>query len=48
MMVDYSMLTFPQLADRGLAAARQYGDVAPAAPHALHMPSHIYAAAGTG
>ena len=37
---------FPQLADRGLAAARQYGDVAPAAPHALHMPSHIYSMLG--
>src|SRR6266404_2950624 len=37
---------FPQLADRGLAAARQYGDVAPAAPHALHMPSHIFSMLG--
>jgi hypothetical protein len=37
---------FPQLADRGLASARQYGDVAPAAPHALHMPSHIYSMLG--
>ena len=37
---------FPQLADRGLSAARRYGDVAPAAPHALHMPSHIYSMLG--
>ena len=33
---------YPTLADRGLAAARVYGDVAPSAPHALHMPSHVY------
>src|SRR5262249_20090485 len=37
---------FPALADRGLAAARQYGDVAPSAPHALHMPSHVYSMLG--
>jgi hypothetical protein len=37
---------FPALADRGLAAARKYGDVAPAAPHALHMPSHVYSMLG--
>jgi tetratricopeptide (TPR) repeat protein len=37
---------FPQLANRGLSAARRYGDVAPAAPHALHMPSHIYSMLG--
>ena len=37
---------FPALADRGLAAARKYGDVAPAAPHALHMPSHVYCMLG--
>ena len=37
---------FPPLADRGLFAARQYGDVAPSAPHALHMPSHIYSMLG--
>ena len=32
----------PQLAAKGLAAARAYAKVAPAAPHALHMPSHIF------
>jgi hypothetical protein len=37
---------FPPLADRALSAARQYGDVAPSAPHALHMPSHIYSMLG--
>lgn len=30
------------LADRGLAAARAYAASAPAVPHALHMPSHIF------
>ncbi|MGB0033999.1 MAG: hypothetical protein WBP79_00820 [Candidatus Acidiferrales bacterium] len=37
---------FPPLADRGLSAAREYGDVAPSAPHALHMPSHTYSMLG--
>ena len=37
---------FPALADRGLPAARVYGDVAPSAPHALHMPSHVYSMLG--
>jgi hypothetical protein len=37
---------FPALADRGLGAARVYGDVAPSAPHALHMPSHVYSMLG--
>lgn len=32
----------PQLAAQGLAAARAYAKIAPAAPHALHMPSHIF------
>src|ERR1700722_912990 len=35
-----------QLAQLGLPAARRYGQVAPAAPHALHMPSHIFARVG--
>jgi hypothetical protein len=39
-------LDFPELADRGLAAARQYDSVAPSAPHALHMPSHVYSMLG--
>jgi hypothetical protein len=33
---------YPPLADRALAAARRYAKIAPAAPHALHMPSHIF------
>jgi hypothetical protein len=36
----------PQLAELGLPAARRYAQVAPAAPHALHMPSHIFARVG--
>ena len=32
----------PELADRGLEAARHYAKIAPEAPHALHMPSHIF------
>jgi len=33
---------YPPLADRALAAARSYAKIAPAVPHALHMPSHIF------
>ena len=36
----------PQLAQLGLPAARSYAKIAPAAPHALHMPSHIFARLG--
>src|SRR6266853_4504865 len=36
----------PQLAQLGLPAARRYAQIAPAAPHALHMPSHIFARLG--
>jgi tetratricopeptide (TPR) repeat protein len=36
----------PQLAELGLPAARRYAQIAPAAPHALHMPSHIFARLG--
>ena len=32
--------------DRGLAAARRYSEIAAAVPHALHMPSHIFAGLG--
>ena len=35
-----------ELATRGLAPARAYAKIAPAAPHALHMPSHIYTRLG--
>jgi tetratricopeptide (TPR) repeat protein len=36
----------PPIADRGLDAARRYAAIAPAAPHALHMPSHIFTRLG--
>jgi tetratricopeptide (TPR) repeat protein len=35
-----------ELAPRGLAAARAYSQIAPSAPHALHMPSHIFTRLG--
>ena len=35
-----------ELAARGLAAARAYSRIAPSAPHALHMPSHIFTRLG--
>src|SRR6266850_3681326 len=34
------------IAQRGLPAARRYATIAPAAPHALHMPSHIFTRVG--
>jgi tetratricopeptide (TPR) repeat protein len=37
---------FPPLAERGVAAAREYDVAAPSVPHALHMPSHIYSMLG--
>ena len=36
----------PALADRALIAARRYSDIAPDAPHALHMPSHTFTRLG--
>jgi tetratricopeptide (TPR) repeat protein len=36
----------PPLAERGLKAARAYAAIAPDAPHALHMPSHIFTRLG--
>ena len=36
----------PAHARLGLPAARKYSTIAPSAPHALHMTSHIYLAAG--
>ena len=35
-----------ELAQRGLPMARVYSKIAPAVPHALHMPSHIYTRLG--
>src|SRR5215469_3798724 len=37
----------PALAEKGLDAARRYAAIAPAAPHALHMPSHIFTRVGS-
>src|SRR5467141_150965 len=37
---------FAPLADRGIAAAKRYASIAPAVPHARHMPSHIYSMVG--
>src|SRR5689334_5629601 len=36
----------PPIAAQGLNAARRYAGIAPAAPHALHMPSHIFTRVG--
>jgi tetratricopeptide (TPR) repeat protein len=36
----------PPIAEKGLTAARRYASIAPAAPHALHMPSHIFTRVG--
>jgi len=37
----------PPIAQQGLTAARRYAGIAPAAPHALHMPSHIFTRVGS-
>lgn len=37
---------YPAIADRGLPAAQRYATIAPSAPHALHMPSHIFTRRG--
>src|SRR5205807_9441300 len=36
----------PPIAQQGVPAARRYADIAPDAPHALHMPSHIFTRVG--
>jgi tetratricopeptide (TPR) repeat protein len=36
----------PALAPEALTAARRYASIAPSAPHALHMPSHIFTRVG--
>jgi tetratricopeptide (TPR) repeat protein len=35
-----------EMAQQGLAASRLYSKIAPSAPHALHMPSHIFTRLG--
>ena len=37
---------YPPIADKGLNAAKRYAEIAPSAPHALHMPSHIFTRVG--
>lgn len=37
---------FPPIALKGLPAARRYASIAPSAPHAQHMPSHIFTRLG--
>src|SRR6476646_10699509 len=37
---------YPELAMRGVLAANRCAQLAPSAPHALHMPSHVYSTLG--
>ena len=37
---------YPPIAEKGIDAARRYAKIAPDAPHALHMPSHIFTRVG--
>jgi len=37
---------YADLAQKGLPSARAYAGIAPSVPHALHMPSHIFARVG--
>ena len=37
---------YPAIAEKGLNAARRYSKIAAAAPHAQHMPSHIFTRVG--
>jgi hypothetical protein len=37
---------YPPIASKGLDAARRYDKIAPDAPHAQHMPSHIFTRVG--
>jgi Tfp pilus assembly protein PilF len=37
---------YPPIAPQGLDAARRYAQIAPDAPHAQHMPSHIFTRVG--
>ena len=47
-IVHYTIHSFdyPKLADLALPAARAYAKIAPASPHARHMPSHIFTRLG--
>ena len=37
---------YPAIAERGVKAAERYAEIAASAPHALHMPSHIFTRLG--
>ena len=37
---------FAPFAEKGIPAARRYASIAPAVPHARHMPAHIYSMSG--
>ena len=37
---------YPPIAEKGIPAAKRYAKIAAAAPHAQHMPSHIYTRVG--
>jgi hypothetical protein len=37
---------FAPFAEQGIPAARRYANIAPAVPHARHMPAHIYSMVG--
>jgi tetratricopeptide (TPR) repeat protein len=47
-VVHYLIHTYdyPSLAERGLKPAERYSELAASAPHALHMPSHIFTRLG--
>src|SRR5579884_1976214 len=47
-LAHYMIHTYdvPPLAGRALKAARRYSEIAPDAPHALHMPSHTFTRTG--
>jgi len=48
-LAHYIIHTFdvPVLAPKALNAARRYAEIAPASPHALHMPSHTFTRVGS-
>ena len=43
---SFMLTTMRNSQPRGLAAAKAYSQIAPSAPHALHMPSHIFTRLG--
>ena len=47
-LVHYIIHTYdsPELANKGLDAAKKYAAIAPSSAHALHMPSHIFTRLG--